>query len=613
MRTPTTPPLAKTTRWQDWRLKRGRLLIALLAVISLVAASCGSDSDDDVDSTVADTAADTASATTAAANMGDGDGDGDGDTDGDGADPSDGDSDMGDRDSDPGDSDTGGSGMSMSACNNGESMGGTLIIGSTQVPRHLNGTVQSGYATAVPGTQLNASPLLYDDQFNPQPYLAESWSVADDGLAVTLNLVTDAVFHDGTPITSADVAFSIMTVQANHPFKPMYEPVTSVDTPDEHTAVINLSRPHPAILLAMSPGLLPIIPKHIFDDGQDMKTHPRNTEDFVGSGPFRLAEYEPGTIIRMERFDDFFIEGAPCLDEIVMEITPDATAIVLGLENGTTHLSATLGPSANILRLMENPDVNVSSEGHEAIGQVQWLELNVNDPALSDKRVRQAIAYAVDRQFLAEVIDQGLTFPAPTGIVTASPFHNTNINHYDKDIDKAKQLLAEAGYEEGDLQLTIDYIPPTQVVYAEYIVQALEEVGIETELSVSPDFPTWAQRVAAGEYQMTINNVWNWGDPVIGVHRTYLCDNRVGVIWTNNTGYCNPEVDELLLAAGQELDADERTRLYAQFQEIVAEDVPIYFLTTPPFWQASTPAVMNPPTNNIWGLMSPMHHVWLNQ
>ena len=214
---------------------------------------------------------------------------------------------------------------------------------ATQVPRHLNGTVQSGYATAVPGTQLNASPLLYDDEYNPMPYLAESWDVADDGLSVTLHLVEDAVFHDGMPITSADVAFSIKTVQENHPFKPMYAPVTSVDTPDEHTAVINLSQPHPAILLAMSPGLLPIIPKHIFDDGQDPKTHPRNTEDFVGSGPFRLTEYEPGTIIRMERFDDFFIEGTPCLDEIVMEITPDSTAIVLSLENGTTHLSSTLG------------------------------------------------------------------------------------------------------------------------------------------------------------------------------------------------------------------------------------------------------------------------------
>ena len=590
-----------TTRGTPRRF--GRLLVALLAVFALIAASCASDDDGD----------DAAPATTAAADTGSDAGDdmaddGDDMADDDMAD----DGDMADSSDDMADDDMADD-MAMDYCNGGANVGGTLIIGSTQVPRHLNGTVQSGYATAVPGTQLNASPLLFDAEYNPMPYLAHSWDVADDGLSVTLHLVEDAVFHDGMPITSADVAFSIQTVQAHHPFKPMYAPVTSVDTPDDHTAVINLSQPHPAILLAMSPGLLPIIPKHIFDDGQEMPTHPRNSEDFVGSGPFRLTEYEPGTIIRMERFDDFFIEGTPCLDEIVMEITPDPTAIVLSLENGTTHLSSTLGPSANVLRLMDNPDVEVSSMGHEAIGQINWMEMNVNDPALSDVRVRQAIAYALDREFLSEVIDQGLTFPVPTGVAAASPFHNANVNHYDKDIDRAKQLLAEAGYGEGELELTIDYIPPTFVIYAEYVVQALEEAGIVVELSVSPDFPTWAQRVAAGDYQMTINQVWNWGDPVIGVHRTYLCDNRVGVIWTNNTGYCNPEVDALLNEAGQELDAAARASLYADFQEIVAEDMPIYFLNTPSFWQAYNPAVMDPPTNNIWGQMSPMHRVWLDQ
>ena len=581
-----------------------RFWVVLAALLTLAATSCSwfGDDDDDV-----------APAAPAATQTDDDAGGSDESSEGSG-DDSDQDSSAGGGD-DTGDDGSAGSDDSAGASTTGPcpSVGGTLVIGSTQVPRHLNGTVQSGFATAVPGTQLNASPLLFDDQYNPKPYLAESWDVSDDGLTVTLNLVQDAVFHDGEPITSADVEFSILTAQAHHPFKPMFAPVTGVDTPDDHTAVINLSQPHPAILMAMSPGLLPIIPEHIFNDGQDLPTHPRNTEDFVGSGPFRLTEYEPGTIIRMERFDDFFIEGTPCLDEIVMEITSDPAAIVLGLENGTTHLSATLGPTANVRRLQDNPDVEVSSDGHEAIGPIQWLEFNVNDEALSDPRVRQAIGYAIDREFLAAIIDQGLTFPASTGIVPSSPFHDESANHYDKDVDRAKELLAEAGYGEGELQLSIDYIPPTQVIYAEYVVQALEDVGIETELSVSPDFPTWAGRIAGGDFQMTINNVWNWGDPVIGVHRTYLCDNRVGVIWTNNTGYCNSAADRLLRAAGQEIDPEARRVLYEQFQQIVAEDVPIYFLTTPPFWQAYIPAVQNPPTSTIWGLMSPMHEIWLDQ
>ena len=91
--------------------------------------------------------------------------------------------------------------------------GGTLVIASSQVPRHLNGAVQSGIATAVPSTQIFASPMRYDENWEPQPYLAESWDVSEDGLTVTLNLVDNATFHDGEPVTSEDVAFSIMTIK----------------------------------------------------------------------------------------------------------------------------------------------------------------------------------------------------------------------------------------------------------------------------------------------------------------------------------------------------------------------------------------------------------------
>ncbi len=560
--------------------RRFRVFGALLAALLLLTAACGdSDSDDG-----AGTDADSEESATTAEDGGEESGD------------------AGDQNNDAGDS---------AAVDGDPVPGGTMVIGSTQVPRHLNGAVQSGYATAVPGTQLNAGLLLYDAEWNPQPYLAESWEVADDGLSVTVKIVENAVFHDGEPITSEDVAFSITTAQAHHPFKPMFEPVTSVDTPDDFTAVINLSQPHPAILLAMSPALLPIIPEHVFNDGQDLPTHPRNSEDFVGSGPFKLVEYNPESIIRMERFDDFFIEGRPYLDEIVMEISPDASPIVLGLENGTTHLSSAPGP-ADIVRLQDNPDLIVTSDGHEAIGQITWLEFNLADPVLGIQEVRQAIAYALDRDFMVDSLDLGLTNPTLTGITPASPFYNPNVEPYDLDLDKARQLLADAGFAEGEIELTIEYIPgfPQGQAYAEYTVQALEEIGINVSLNASPDFPTWAERVSSGDFQMTTNNVWNWGDPVIGVHRSYLSSNRVGAIWTNNTGYENTEVDSLLEQAGQTFDEAERTDAYAQFQEIVADEVPIYFVSNPPFWQIYQPSVQNPPLN-IWGQMSPMHEVWL--
>src|SRR3984885_13065835 len=133
--------------------------------------------------------------------------------------------------------------------------GQPLVIGSTQVPRHFNGAVQSGTATALVSTQVFASPLRYDEHWNPQPYLAESWQVAPDNLSVTLHLAQNATFHDGIPVTSADVAFTVGIIKVNHPFQTMLAPVSGVDTPDPHTAIIRLVHPHPALLLAMSPAL----------------------------------------------------------------------------------------------------------------------------------------------------------------------------------------------------------------------------------------------------------------------------------------------------------------------------------------------------------------------
>ena len=186
--------------------------------------------------------------------------------------------------------------------------GGTLVSVMGSNPRSLNGAVQSGIVTGYPAAQLFASPLRYDEDWTPQPYLAESWEISEDGLSVTLNLVKNAKFHDGEPITSEDIAFSVDVIKANHPFKTMFAPVETVETPDEHTAILRLSQPHPALMLAMSGQLMSILPKHIYGDVpiEDVKSHPRNNENVVGSGPFKLVEFKSGEHVILERFDDMY-------------------------------------------------------------------------------------------------------------------------------------------------------------------------------------------------------------------------------------------------------------------------------------------------------------------
>ena len=277
--------------------------------------------------------------------------------------------------------------------------GGTLVIATTQKPRHLNPAVQSGIATAVPGTQIFATPVRFDENWNPQPYLAESWAFSDDGLALTLNLRKGATFHDGHPITSKDVAFSIETIKANHPFKTMFGPVEAVDTPDDHTAVLRLSAPHPALLLALSSALGVIIPEHIYGDGQDPKAHPRNS-DTVGSGPFKLAEFKPGEHIILEKNENFFLEGYPKLDRIIIKNYKDVTSMVLAMDSGEVDMLPFLAGTRDIARLRKNASIEVTDQGYAAVGPLNWLAFNTKHEIFKDVRVRRAIAYAIDRDFI---------------------------------------------------------------------------------------------------------------------------------------------------------------------------------------------------------------------
>ncbi|MDN2565585.1 ABC transporter substrate-binding protein [Aquibium sp. A9E412] len=494
--------------------------------------------------------------------------------------------------------------------------GGSVVITSTQAPRHLNPAVQSGIATAVPGTQIFASLLKYDDNWQPQPYLAESWETSDDGLSVTVRLVEGATFHDGEPVTSEDVRFSIETVRDNHPFETMFAPVSAVETPDERTAVIRLSQPHPALLLAMSSALLPIIPEHVYGDGQDIQSHPANSAP-IGSGPFRLADFEPGRQITLERYDDFFIDGRPYLDRIVIRIVPDPSAMVLALEAGEADILPFLTSSQNIRRLQENEKFAVTDKGYEGIGALNWLAFNTGEPPLDDVRVRQAIAYAVDRDFIVNALHRGVSKAQRGPIIESSPFFNPGIPAYDVDLDKARALLDEAGHPEGAdgtrFSLTVDYIPGSgeqQKNIAEYLRSQLPKVGIGIEVRASPDFPTWAQRVSTYDFDLTLDSVFNWGDPVIGVHRTYLSSNiREGVIWSNTQQYANQTVDDILARAALEQDPEKRKALYDEFQMIVAEELPLYPINVIPYHTAYDTRLGNMP-DSIWGVIQSMDELY---
>lgn len=509
-----------------------------------------------------------------------------------------------------------GLGLAVSAAPSGADTpkrGGTLVVAFTGTPRHLVPAVQSGVATAIPGTQIFATPLRFDANWKPQPYLAKSWKFSADGLSLTLNLRKNAKFHDGKPITSEDVAFSIATIKANHPFKSMFAPVKKVDTPDPHTAIIRLSQPHPAILLAMSSALCVIIPKHIYGDGQDPKKHPMNLKP-IGSGPFKFVEYVKGQHIILERNPDFFLKGRPYLDKIIIKINKDSNSLALGLERGDIHIRPFNSKTRELRRLKKMKHLVVTRDGYAAVGAIGWLAFNHKHPILGKKAVRQAIAYAVDRDFINKALHSGFSQPALGPITMESPLADKKAKRYDVDIAKANKMLDAAGFpKKADgmrFKVKLDTLLSQRDV-AEYLKPQLKKVGIDVTLRIPPDFPTWANWVKSHEFDMTVDVVFNWGDPVIGVHRTYLASNiRKGVIWSNTQSYANPEVDKLLAMAGKELDGEKRSIHYAKFQKIVTDELPVYWLYSLPYHTIYNKKVGNPPLS-IWGTMAPMDEVYL--
>lgn len=495
--------------------------------------------------------------------------------------------------------------------------GGTLVVATVDSPRHLNGAVQSGWATGIPSTQLFASPLRFDDKWNPQPYLAEKWSLAADGLSLTLNLRKNAVFHDGHPITSADVAFSIMAIKVNHPFNTMLAPVEKVDTPDPYTAIIRLSSPHPAILMAMSPALCPILPKHIYGDGQDLKTHPRNSANVVGSGPFKLVEWKPNERIVMERFDKFFLPGRPYLDKVIVSKASDATSAMLGLERGDSQMMPFTSQPSNLKRLSANPGVAVLPKGYEGFGGVTWLAFNLTRKPFSDVAVRKAIATAIDQGFIAKALQGGYAEVLDGPIHPSSPFATKDLTRYPVNLKKSAEMLDAAGYKAGvngeRFKITMDYFPGADEWSkngAEYLRSQLKKVGITVDIRAQPDFPTWAKRMGSHDFDISMDGTFNWGDPIIGVHRIYLSSNIKPIVWSNTQSYQNTKVDALLNSAAKEIDPAKRRADYAAFQKIVTDELPVVFLTTQGYRTVVSKKVMNPPTS-IWGPLSPYDEIYM--
>jgi peptide/nickel transport system substrate-binding protein len=467
----------------------------------------------------------------------------------------------------------------------GQTRGGTLNSIILPEPPILVTALNQQQPTLTVGGKLYESLLKYGFDLKPQPGMAQAWEVSPDGLTYTFKLYPGITFHDGHPMTSEDVVFSVTKVLAEtHPrARGTFARLESATAPDPLTVVFKLKQPFAPFLGAFDCTSSPIVPKHIYE-GTDYRKNPDNAKA-IGTGPFKLKEWVRGSHIHLVRHEGYYRKDEPFLDEIYYRVVPDGAARSVALETGTVQLTQWGDIELfDVGRLKALPKLEMTTRGYEFFAPHLWIEMNNRIAPMNDKRFRQAVMYAIDRDALRKRVFFGLGKVATGPISSKTRFYDANVKTYEFSVDKAKALLDDMGLKAGadGKRIAIDFlVPPYGETWqrgAEFTRQSLARVGIDIVLK-GIDIAGWAERSGNWDFQMTANLLYQFGDPALGVARSYISSNiRKGILFSNTCGYSNPEVDRLFEQAAVATDDADRQKLYSEVQKILVEDVPVAWL-----------------------------------
>ncbi|MVA19324.1 ABC transporter substrate-binding protein [Agrobacterium vitis] len=464
--------------------------------------------------------------------------------------------------------------------------GGTLKIVYFPEPTQLVAINTSSGGAQFIGAKIFDGLLTYDYDLTPKPALAKEWSISPDGKTYIFHLRPNVTFHDGKPLTSADVAFSIFRLKEAHPRgRAIFATVESIDTSDPLVAKLSLSKPTPALITALSGSESPIVPKHIFETFKP--TENPKPQQIIGSGPFALKEWVPGSHILLERNAAYWDAPRPYLDRVILRLINDASARSAALETGEADIGPNPVPLSDLDRLKGVATLKVDDQIYAYAGQQNQLVINLENSYLKELKVRQAIAHAIDVKALINIVLYGYGIPSPTPISPGlAKFHNPDIGFAKYDVALAEKLLDEAGFRRQAngkrFKLRVTTNPFNPASYSDFIAQALIKIGIEADIQKF-DFGTYVKVVYTDRaWDLSVESLSNTFDPTAGVQRVYWSKNfKLGLPFSNASHYENPEVDRLLEAAAVEPDIEKRAQLFRDFQVIIARDLPVINLVSP--------------------------------
>lgn len=456
----------------------------------------------------------------------------------------------------------------------------TLVVALDPEPIGLSSAASIDGGTSV------ASVKLFDRLFNLDlegqrvPMLAESSNVTADGKQIEIRLREGLLWHDGQPLTSADVAYSANEVWKLNPRIGLaFRELASLETPDPRTVILRCKQPIPYLFDALADWGAQVMPRHIYAGKGDARANPANLRP-VGSGPWMFESWENGNYIRLQRNPHYWAAGSPKIDKLVFRLISGGQSTVTALESGAVDYAPV--PLSDAARLKTNPDLWVRPLGAEITTTFSGFAFNLNKPKLRDPRVRQAFAHAIDKDFILKNIYQGYGVLTDSPVAPNSPWHADGLPSYEYNPGKAEQLLDAAGFPRGKdgvrLRLFNEVMPPSPLTprTAQFIRQSLSRIGVELELR-QEELATYLKRIfTTRDWDTKTYGTGSETDPALGIQRFYHSDAiAIGVPFSNPTHYHTPETDRLFDEAAVEPDRARRKALYDRVQHIVQTDLPL--------------------------------------
>lgn len=402
------------------------------------------------------------------------------------------------------------------------------------------------------------------------PGLAKSWDFDEDTCTYTFHLEEGVKWHDGEDFTAEDVKFTIeaiMDPENGSENAPNYEDVQSIDVIDDHTIAFHLDAPNVAFLDYMT---MAVLPEHLLA-GEDMQEsdffrHP------IGTGPYKLAEWDEGQAITLEKNEEYF-KGEPKIDEVVFKIVPDDNAKAMQMQSGELDLALLTPKDAQMFADQEGYTCyDMKTSDYRGI-----LFNFANEYWTENKDIIPAVCYGIDREAIIQsvLLGQGMTAYGP---LQRNIYNNENVEHYDYNPEKAKEVLENAGctmgedgfyYRNGEkigFVISVGAGDQVRIDMAQAAAQQLKEIGMDVSVEV-PAQVDWGGQMAY---------LIGWGSPFDADDHTYkVFGTDKGA---NYSSYSNELVDQYLTEARQSDDPEVRKEAYAKFQEELAKDPAFAFI-----------------------------------